>query len=332
MEASHSGQRNLHRRNTIEEMLLEKTSRGGSSIWGIRKIVQIASTVTLIGASFGVTRTVVTLPILLTLGNSDKTVVAALDAIQEMSAEAIIPWIPLAVFILFGVFVGRATCAWICPFGLLQDLIGLVNGKRREVSLRTHSGAVKIKYMILGMTLFVSGSLVLSLIYKIGADYKAALGVLAHGPFSALSPEATFLGVLPVAARMILLHFLGIPPTSNPMSLDLIWSRLSSMTSLLAIRLMILIFVMILSFFVLRAWCRYFCPAGALLAIFGRFSFLGLRRNLLQCNKCGDCMKVCPMLVRITERPWEKMTDPECIMCLECTGACAHNAIKPTFP
>jgi polyferredoxin len=38
------------------------------------------------------------------------------------------------------------------------------------------------------------------------------------------------------------------------------------------------------------------------------------------------------MLVRITEQPWEKMTDPECIMCLECTGACVHNAIKPTFP
>ncbi len=217
------------------------------------------------------------------------------------------------------------------PLDCLQDLNGLANSKRREVSLRTHRGAVKIKYMVLATTLFVSGSLVLSLIYKIGGDYKAALGVLAHGPFSALSPEATFLGVLPVVARMIMLHFLGIPPTSNPMSLDLVWSRLSSMTSLLAIRLMILVFVVVLSFFVLRAWCRYF-SATALLAIFGRFSFLGLKRNLLQCDKCGDCMKVCPMLVRITERPWEKMTDPECIMCLECVGVCGRKAIRPTFP
>jgi len=332
LEACETRQRDMYRRNTVEEALLEKTSQRFGKIWWIRKIVQLTSTVVFLGAGFGVARTIVTLPILLTFGNQGKTVVAALDAIQEMSAEAIMPWMPLAVFVLFGVFVGRATCGWICPFGLVQDLNGLVNARRREVSLRTHVGAIKVKYAILGMTLFFSGSLALSLIYNIGAEYKAALGDLSHGPFSALSPEATLLGVLPILGRMVLLYFLGIPPVTNPLSSDLVWSRLSSMTWLLATRLMILIFVMVLSFFFLRAWCRYLCPAGALLAIFGRVSFLGLRRNLLQCNKCGDCMKVCPMLVRLTDGPWEKMTDPECIMCLECTDACRYKALRPTFP
>jgi len=311
---------------------LQKTSQQKHKIWWIRKIVQTISTVIFTGASFGVARTAITLPILLTFGHGDKIVVGAFDAIQEMFAEPILPWIPLAAFVLFGIFVGRATCGWICPFGLVEDLIGEVNAKRREVSLRTHKGSLKIKYGILAMTLFLSGSLGLSLIFGVGKDYKVALGVLARGPFSVLSPEATLLGIFPIVVRMTLLHFLGIPPLGNPLSWDLVWSRLSSITWLLALRLMILIFVMVLSFFVMRAWCRYLCPAGAFLAIFSRFSFLGLRRNLLQCNKCGDCMKVCPMLVRITEQPWEKMTDPECIMCLECTDACGLKAIKPTFP
>jgi len=311
---------------------LQKNSQKRHMIWWIRKTVQVLSTVALAGGDLGLAKTVITLPILLTLGSSGKTAVAALDAIQEMSAEAIVPWLPIAVFLVLSVFIGRATCGWICPFGLLQDLVGTVNAKPRDVSLRTHSGGIRVKYGILGTTLFVSGSLLLSLVYGVGADYKAALGVLSHGPFSALSPEATLLGVLPILGRMVVLYFLGVPPVGNPLTFDPIWSRLSSMTWLLAIRLMILIFVIVLSFLVLRAWCRYFCPAGALLAVFGRVSFLGLKRNLLQCNRCGDCMKVCPMLVRITEKPWEKMTDPECIMCLECTDACEHKAITPTFP
>jgi len=295
-------------------------------------MVQVLSSVALVGGSLGLAKTVITLPILLTLGSSGKTAVAALDAIQEMSAEAVVPWLPMAVFLLFGVSIGRATCGWICPFGLFQDLLSTVNSKPRDVSLRTHSGAIRVKYGILATMAFVSGSLLLSLTYGVGADYKVALGVLSHGPFSALSPEATLLGVMPILGRMVFLYFLGVPPVGNPLGFDPVWSRLSSMTWLLAIRLMILIFVIVLSFFVLRAWCRYFCPAGALLALFGRVSFLGLKRNLAQCNKCGDCMKVCPMLVRITEKPWEKMTDPECIMCLECTGACGHKAITPAFP
>lgn len=311
---------------------MQKTPQQKHGIWWIRKIIQATSTVVFLGASLGIARTAFTLPILLTFGDSEKTVVAAFDAIQELFSEPILPWIPLAVFILFGVLTGRATCGWICPFGLVQDLIGEVSTKRREVSPRTHAGSLKVKYGILGMTLFVSGSLGLSLIYGVGKDYKAALGVLASGPFSALSPEATLLGVLPVVARMTLLHFLGIPPVADPLSWDIVWSRLNSVTWLLAIRLMILTFVVVLSFFVMRGWCRYLCPSGAFLAIFSRFSFLGLRRNVLKCNKCGDCMKVCPMLVRITEQPWEKMTDPECIMCLECTDACGLKAIRPTFP
>jgi len=312
--------------------LLQKIPRPRHRIWWIRKIAQTISTAIFLGASFGIARTALTLPILLTFGHNDKTVVAAFDAIQELFAEPILPWIPLASFVLFGILVGRATCGWICPFGFLQDIVGEANAKRREVSLRTHRGSLKVKYAILGIALFTSGSLGLSLIYGVGKEYEAALGVLARGPFSVLSPEATLLGLVPMLARMTFLHFLGVPPVANALSWDIIWSRLSSMTWLLAMRLMILIFVMVLSFFVMRAWCRYLCPAGAFLAVFSRFSFLGLKRNLLKCNRCGDCVKVCPMLIRITEQPWEKMTDPECIMCLECTDACGLRALRPTLP
>ncbi len=43
--------------------------------------------------------------------------------LKGTSLVQIIPWVPLAVFLIFGGFVGRAACAWVCPFGLWQDLL-----------------------------------------------------------------------------------------------------------------------------------------------------------------------------------------------------------------
>ncbi len=271
------------------------------------------------------------LPILLSLGSPQKTVISAMDALQEMLGMAIIPWIPMAVFILLAIFLSRLTCGWLCPFGFLVDLVSELNNNPKDVSPRTHEGALKLKYMILGATGFLSGSLGLSLMAGYGQEYKSALGAAANGPFSMLSPESTTIGVLPVLARKIYLYFLGVPPVGNQLSPESMWLGISSMTWLLAIRLMILVSTLTLSFFVLRSWCRYLCPAGAFLAVFSRHSLLGLGRNLTLCNRCGDCNKICPMKIRITEQRWEKMTDPECIMCLECAEACTLRAIKPKF-
>lgn len=55
-------------------------------------------------------------------------------------ALAHVPWLPLGVFVLVGALVGRAACAWVCPFGLWQDLlykikVGAKAGWRRWLTL-----------------------------------------------------------------------------------------------------------------------------------------------------------------------------------------------------
>jgi len=42
---------------------------------------------------------------------------------QQMVGMKSIPWLALGVFIVAGAFVGRAACAWTCPFGMWQDLL-----------------------------------------------------------------------------------------------------------------------------------------------------------------------------------------------------------------
>lgn len=42
-----------------------------------------------------------------------------------------VPWVIIGLFLIIGAFVGRAACAWVCPFGLWQDLLYKIKlGKR----------------------------------------------------------------------------------------------------------------------------------------------------------------------------------------------------------
>jgi polyferredoxin len=95
-----------------------------------------------------------------------------------------------------------------------------------------------------------------------------------------------------------------------------------------------MVLVLVFAVYTVRSWCMYLCPLGALMAIFNRFSFLGLKRDPLRCNRigCRTCVEVCPTRVKILDRPWEKFSDPECILCLKCVSACKDKAISLKFP
>jgi polyferredoxin len=165
--------------------------------------------------------------------------------------------------------------------------------------------------------------LAVSSVMGMGERYKLALGVFAPAPFNVLNPADTLFAVLPKTlfdVRYAL--FMSVEKITLAAS-PLFWARLVIMIGVLA-----------LAVYVPRSWCRYFCPEGAFLALLGRFSFLGLRREPVKCTRagCRECVEVCPMMVRILDLPWEKFTDPECIYCLKCVEACPTNSIRPKFP
>lgn len=73
-----------------------------------------------------------------------------------------------------------------------------------------------------------------------------------------------------------------------------------------------------------RFWCRYLCPMGALLSLFNRLSFLGLRIRQDRCTSCGLCSRACPMGIE----PHREGDSSNCIRCGECVGACPHQALS----
>ncbi len=300
----------------------------------LRIIVQLVLFSLFFGLLPGLRSWPILVPVVGLLGVPSKTVGDALGALQYMLYQNTIPWLALASILIAGILVGRAFCAWACPFGFVQDILEVVKKRHKKVTPRTHKSFINVKYVVLAATLLISGGLALSGLSYIGRGYKEALGIFAISPFNALGPADTLFAVIP---KTISSMNQAIPSLFEKNSADIAGAIISSILSVQAlfwIRIVILAFTVVLALYVPRGWCRYFCPQGAFSALLTRFSFLGLRRDPVYCSrvKCRDCVEACPMLVPILDEPWEKFTHPECIMCLKCVDTCSTKAIKPKLP
>ncbi len=270
------------------------------------------------------------LPILASVNSHFTAIYSSLDLIQIELAQPEFPWIVFGTLFLIGAVVGRAFCGWVCPIGFIQDVITTLKGKLDFVSPRTHKGGTKFKYLVLFITLLMSGSLGLALYLGVGSNYKNALGVFAVGPFIALSPDGTLFGTVPALlslARENIVSILSRPPTIQE-----VWSQLVKTPPLLALRILILVGFFGAAWKVPRFFCRYVCPTGALMAVFQKHSLVGIKRDPVKCTKCPHCEVKCPMQIKILDLPWEKFNDPECIMCMECIDACPHGSMNLKFP
>lgn len=265
------------------------------------------------------------LPVLQSLGNPEKTVGDAFATMQYMFFQTTFPWLPLASFLIVVILIGRTLCAWACPFGFIQDILGYIKRKHMEISPRTHKDMIYIKYGILVTVLLFSIILSTATVIGIGKRYRDALGVFAEAPFNTVSPHDTLFALLPTLTYNAIF---ATPPYEDVIGI------ITALSPLFWVRLFILGLVLVFAFYTPRSWCRYFCPVGAALALLNHFSFLGLKRDVVRCTKesCHRCVEVCPMKVPILDLPWEKFTHPECTYCLECVDACETKAIKPKFP
>lgn len=88
---------------------------------------------------------------------------------------------------------------------------------------------------------------------------------------------------------------------------------------------LLLLLIMIGSFFVERFFCRYLCPLGAIYAITSKLRFFHIRKNRSNCGKCTLCSAKCSMGIPLHEV--DKVTSGECINCFNCVEVCPkHNA------
>jgi polyferredoxin len=185
---------------------------------------------------------------------------------------------------LLSMLVGRMACGWLCPFGLLQDLLFLATKVE-----------VKISHAWRHVRWFVLIGLVILLPWIIGDDI-----------FSKVCP----LGILTADLPWLLWNPLD-PSTGKPMFASVVvWA--------IAINLAILAAILVLSAFIKRPFCRVLCPLGHIFSLFNKVSLVRLE-VASSCDQCNACQTVCPVDIKVYEDP----NSSECIRCLSCT-VCGH--------
>lgn len=235
------------------------------------------------------------------------TLIAVRGIIPSMLAAAAL----LGLTIIFG----RFFCSMVCPLGstiaAADRLIRIVPFRMR---LRT-AGLRIVKFFVLG---FMAGASLLGVTFAfLLAPIPIAerlYGLLAQPFVSRMLNEGLHL-VRPLAGRIGAGGIAYAEFSLRAFSFQ--WLTLSLFG-----------LILIGGLLAPRFWCRYLCPAGAVLAIASLKPFRR-RRVGRECTSCGMCSRKCPMGA-IGDDPMTT-SHSECIQCRVCAEVCPAGAVSFPF-
>jgi ferredoxin-type protein NapH len=191
-----------------------------------------------------------------------------IGALQHFFNLHLFPFYIVGFFGVIGMLVGRMVCGWLCPFGMLQDLLF----KIKSLHWKLPPWMTYIKYAVL---VIVAG----------------IIAWITREPWFCKSCPA---GILEAGIPLVLADRGG---DIRSLVGWLFWSKVAFLTIVVA-----------LSIPVKRFFCRVFCPVGAIYSLFNRFSLVHLSIEKEKCKhpKCGVCVVICPMDINIYDNPNQK--------------------------
>ena len=202
-----------------------------------------------------------------------------------------VPFAMLGFFFLFGSLFGRFICGWLCPFGLVQDLLHKIPLFHKRKRLPFHHILKYGKYVVLVCLVGIGSLFLFGGFAKVPAFCKY------------LCPSGTLLGALPLMAANEALQ--------NQAGGLFFW------------KLGVLSVLLLLSVKVYRPFCQYLCPLGAIYGWFNRFSLVQIHWEQDRCVSCMACERACP--VALSRR--EISRSPECPLCGQCADACPEKCL-----
>ncbi len=165
----------------------------------------------------------------------------------------------LLIILATAIFLKKGFCGWVCPFGLLSDMLD-------KLHLKIFDRRFKMPKLL---------------------DY----------PLRSLKYLIMFFFVYAVLFQMNLfdLHQFIYSPYNRVADIKMFkfFAEMSSAT------FWTLVILVALSTLIPYFWCRYLCPYGALLGMLSWLSPLKIHRNPDTCIDCGLCTKACPSHIKV---------------------------------
>ena len=202
-----------------------------------------------------------------------------------------IGWYVLGIIMIFGLSLGRTICGWLCPLGLIQELLHKIPTPKIKKSRVTRALSY-LKYVILAV-------FVVAIPMWYGIKHDMAI----PGFCKYICPAGTFEGAI---------GLLSNPNNANYFAmLGILFTR----------KFVIMLIIATACIFCYRSFCRFICPLGAIYGMFNRLALISVKVDESRCIGCGACVRSCQMDVRHTG-------DHECINCAKCMSVCNKNALS----
>ena len=214
-----------------------------------------------------------------------------LGALQNAlaSSDTKTPVYIIGILALLGIMLGRTICGFLCPTGLLQDLLYKIKTPKLKKSRITRILSY-FKYVLL---------IVLVIALPLGF-------MLKDFPLPAFCKYICPSGTLGGAILLLI----------NPLNADMY----GMLGALFTWKFAVLVVILVASVMMYRPFCRFICPLGAIYGFFNRLALLGVKVEKDKCVDCGLCVAHCKMDVK-------HVGDHECINCGECIPVCPTKAI-----
>ena len=200
-------------------------------------------------------------------------------------------WYVLGIIMIFGLSLGRTICGWLCPLGLVQELLHKIPTPKIKKSRVTRALSY-LKYVILAV-----------FVVAVPMWYGVRHDLAVPGFCKYICPAGTFEGAIGLL--------------SNPKNT----SYFAMLRILFTRKFVIMIIIGTACIFCYRSFCRFICPLGAIYGLFNKLALVSVKIDENRCNGCGACGRSCKMDVR-------HIGDHECINCAKCMGACNQNALS----
>ena len=198
----------------------------------------------------------------------------------------------LGFLLLFGALFGRLVCGWLCPFGLVQDLLHKIPFVKKLRRLPGERALRCLKYAVLVGFVVILPLTVLDIVGQ-GQPWFCKY----------ICPSGTLFAGIPLIAAN--------PPLRAALGWLFTWKAA------------ILIVLVLLSIVLWRPFCRYLCPLGAIYGLFNPVAVYRFRIDTDKCTACGACQRACKLDIAVYRTP----NSPECVRCGDCRRSCPHGAI-----